>query len=394
MKHKEIFIILTVIIIICGILFILGKYGAFNIKEDGIFGQLGILTEQGTKEYYDLIPEKLEQNTVLKDNKNVVFSGISFYLSPFSSEEEIKELAEVLYDVSCDEDLYRGHANVGVFCYSHAIGIDLLKNPSKSWIEEVIADFVSLQNHYAKNAYSKFYNEIEKFDALHIADSGEWYFVLREDEFDSDFSEMSKALDEICELNPIADQEHGRYSYDYYRKSDTHEPEYIYAGFTGDSVSIYRNSYSPENKVSERLLLESRLIYEDIFRTFIYDYKPIKPDLAEIYYSAYIWEENGELNMQITWDEWEEYLSMEKLIDHTYTLYDEITSAASSNNCYKLGKISINACSPHEYNVERDEVRVELYFPNKSTHPIKYDKEKWTEELRKHLTRDVEMEPV
>lgn len=66
MKHKEIFIILTVIIIICGILFMLGKYGAFNIKEDGIFGQLGILTEQGTKEYYDLIPEKLEQNTVLK----------------------------------------------------------------------------------------------------------------------------------------------------------------------------------------------------------------------------------------------------------------------------------------------------------------------------------------
>lgn len=64
------------------------------------------------------------------------------------------------------------------------------------------------------------------------------------------------------------------------------------------------------------------------------------------------------------------------------------------NPSKKLGKISINACSPHKYNVERDEVRVELYFPNKSTHPIKYDKEKLAEELRKHLTRDVEMEPV
>lgn len=340
------------------------------------------------KEYYELINIGLKNNEILKNCENITFYSLTIYLNPFIEDDELEELAKVLANVSNDKSLKRDFANLNITCYCSAVQIDLTEILNKDEVLSEIKPLVEWQGEKAKIELDSFHENLSLLNALSQSETGEWYFIIHDNDFAEDFKKMVDELGIIHRLNPLDNYEARGYSYSSVYNSDSGSfTDYI--GYTGDCFSVYKNSYSPENKLSEGLFIGYHSLYDDIFCKMIYDFTLIRPYSNSVDFSSEISFKNGELGMYVDWREYKDYLSVDKLSDITFRLYKEVWANANINDCLMLNYFDIRAVSPSGmYNVEVDE----LY----SIVNIKkvFTKEEWEQELRKGLSRKFIQEPV
>ncbi len=339
--------------------------------------------EPESLEYWDLINEKLNNNELLKENPNVVFHIIDFYISPFISDTELDELVDVLVSVSKDIRLIHDYAFVNVKCYNYYINVELENEINRRQLQSELQDLVKEQKEIASVEMDSLYNSIKKFDNIFSADKGEWYFIINDNNFDNDWCAIAETLEKIEEINPLEKYPAYDFAYGY-------SPETGYEGFVGDKFIIYRNSVSPENIIGKYLFIQYSLAARDVFNTYILDYSPFVETYTDNGFQSYIELSfnSGKFHLLVRWNEHNSYLSMDKLADHTYKLYEEVRLAAAKINCSVLGYLGINAKAPHEYNVENDELFIDMDF-NKE-----YTLEEWKKKLKSKLERKFESEPM
>ena len=269
------------------------------------------------KPYYELIYTAIENNELLKKSQNVTFYGITFYLKPFVEDDELNELAKVLANVSNDIALERDYANTYIHCYSSVVGIDLTKKSDKDKILSEIKSLVDEQEKKAKIDMDSFRDKLLTLPNLKQSLTGEWYYIIRDYAFAEDCKKMANEFETIHKLNPLEMTEARGNSYEHTANfSDC-------VGYTGDGFSVYKNSYSSDNKVSEGLFIHIP-DYQEVFCKMVYDYTKIRPDSDNVDFTTRIDFYDGELTLNIDWREYEEYLSVEKLSALTYRLYEEI----------------------------------------------------------------------
>ena len=350
----------------------------------------GIETEEKQEKYYfSEMESKIAQNEILKESGNVGWCHEVAYVSPYASDEELKELAKIISEVSRDKDLDLSYATVYVNCYSAQIlQAELKEKPDEKTLYQTLREGVTAQKGKADMDLAAFHARLSSMSYLYQNESGEYYFVVRGESFDVDCQHIVNTLLEINKINPLGKYGIEKVSCTYYFS----ETGNVYVGFTGDRFAVYQESYAPENRIYEEKFITNGLTMDAIYRAMIFDFgqeKPAQKEGGDIACSSYVYQWDGvPFRLELSWNERSECLSMDELTDYTYTLYEKMKNAMREKNCEDLTKLHISATAPFgSYNVERDYVNCELSFLKE------YTKEEWKEKLQEGFERRFEMEP-
>ena len=345
--------------------------------------------EKQEKYYFSEMESKIAQSEILKESGNIGWCHEVAYVSPYASDEELKELAKIISEVSRDKDLDLSYATVYVNCYSAQIlQAELKEKPDEKTLYQTLREGVAAQKGKADMDLAAFHARLSSMSYLYQSESGEYYFVVRGESFDVDCQHIVNTLLEINKINPLGKYGIEKVSYTYYFS----ETGNVYVGFTGDRFAVYQESYAPENRIYEEKFITNGLAMDAIYRAMIFDFgqeKPAQKEGGDIACSSYVYQWDGvPFRLELSWNERSECLSMDELTDYTYALYEKMKNAMREKNCEDLTKLRILATAPFgSYNVERDYVNCELSFLKE------YTKEEWKEKLQEGFERRFEMEP-
>ena len=344
---------------------------------------------QHEKYYFVEMERKIAQNEILKESENVGWRDQVAYVSPYASDEELRELAKIISEVSRDKDVDLSYATVYVNCYSAQIlQAKLKEKPDEEMTYQTLREGVAAQKEKADMDLAAFHASLSSMSYLYQSENGEYYFLVREESFDEDCQHVVNTLLEINEINPLGKYGIARVSYTYYY----YETETVYVGFTGDRFAVYQESYAPENRIYEEKFITNSLTIDAIYRAMIFDFgqeKPAQEEGGRITCSGYINQWGGApFRLELSWNEGSEHLSMDELTDYTYAIYEKMKNAMREKNCEELTSLCISATAPSgSYNVEIDHVNSELSFQEE------YTKEEWKNKLLEGFKREYEMEP-
>ena len=345
--------------------------------------------EKKEKYYFSEMESKIAQNETFAESGNVGWCHEVAYVSPYASDEELKELAKIIVGVSRDKDVDLSYATVYVNCFSAQIlQAKLKEKPDENTIYQTLQEGVAIQRAMADRELSAFHDRLSSMKYLHQDENGEYYFLVREESFDADCQNIVNTLQKINQINPLGKYGVEKVGYTYYFS----EAGNVYVGFTGDRFAVYQESYAPENRIYEEKFITNGLTMDAIYRAMIYDFgreKPTREEEGGITCSGYIDQWNGApFRLELFWNESSDCLSMDELTDYTYTIYEKMRNAMKEKSCEELTKFRISATAPSgSYDVEVDHVNCSFSFAEE------YTKEEWRKKLLEGLEREYEMEP-
>ena len=345
-------------------------------------------TGKEEKYFFSEMESKIARNELLQEGGNVGWCHEVAYVSPFADDEELRELAKIIAGVSRDKEVDLSYATVYVNCYSDQILIAKLKDkPDENALYETLRKGVAAQREKADKDLMIFHSRLAAMSYLHQSESGEYYFLVREESFDEDCRNIVNTLQEINQINPLGKYGVEKVGYTYYFS----EAGYVYVGFVGDRFSVYREKYAPENKIFEEKFITNGLAVDAIYRAMIYDFGQKEANLEEenIKCSCYVYQWGASFRLEFSWNEWNERLSMEKLADQTYAIYEKMRESMQEKDCEGLVEFHVSANAPSgTYNVEQDHVNCVFSFLEE------YTKEEWSRKLQEGFKREFESEPV
>ena len=341
------------------------------------------------KYYFTEIESKIAQNEILKEGDNIGWCHEVAYVSPYASDEDLKELAKIISEVSMDKDVDLSYATVYINCYSAQIlQAELQEKPDEKTLYQTLREGVAAQKEKADKDLAAFHARLSSMSYLYQNENGEYYFLVRGESFDEDCQHIVNTLLEINKINPLGKYGIEKVSYTYYFS----ETGNVYVGFTGDRFAVYQESYAPENRIFEEKFITNGLAMDAIYRAMIFDFRQEKPAQEEggnVTCPGYVFQWDGEPSrLELSWNERSERLSMDELTDYTYAIYEKMKNAMREKNCEGLTTFRISATAPSgSYNIERDYVNCGLSFLEE------YTKEEWKEKLLEGFERKYEMEP-
>ncbi len=342
--------------------------------------------EKKEKYYFSEMESKIAQNETFAESGNVGWCHEVAYVSPYASDEELKELAKIIVGVSRDKDVNLSYATVYVNCYSAQIlQAKLKEKPDEKTIYQTLQERVAIERGKADSDLSVFHKKLSSMKYLYQNENGEYYFLVHEGSFDADCRNIVNTLMEIDKINPLRKYGVEKVGYTYYFS----EAGNVYVGFTGDRFAVYQESYAPENRIYEEKFITNGLTMDAIYRAMIFDFGQEKPAREDITCSGYVDQWNGApFRLELVWNESSDRLSMDELVDYTYTIYEKMRNAMKDKNCEELDKIHISATAPFaSYNVEVDHVNSRFSFMEE------YTKEEWKKKLLEGFEREYKMEP-